>query len=211
MHNKELKIPEAAINRISVYSRYLTELENSDMTHISSVELAEGTGGNSAQVRKDLAYFGEFGVRGVGYNIRTLNHEIKRILGLERPWNVILVGAGNMGKALSQYVGFKDRGFNMLAAFDNDIDKVGLMLNGVPVYAINQLEDFIEKNDVDIAMITVPADYAQDVADVLADTRIKGILNFAPVMLNVANGIEVRNVDLAVNLEILTYNIEAKK
>lgn len=205
---KELKIPEATVSRLSVYSRYLTEVEKQDIVSISSGEIAEGVGGTPAQVRKDLAYFGEFGTRGVGYNVKQLNQEIMNILGLTKRWNVILIGAGNLGSALSQYRGFRERGFQIIGVFDNDLNKVGLKLNGLPIYAINQMADFIEKNDVSIGIIAVPAEYAQDIADLLVETNIKGILNFAPVVLTIPEDVEIRNVDLTVNLEVLTYNIE---
>ena len=205
---KELKIPEATVSRLSVYSRYLTEVEKQDIVSFSSGEIAEGVGGTPAQVRKDLAYFGEFGTRGVGYNVKQLNQEIMNILGLTKRWNVILIGAGNLGSALSQYRGFRERGFQIIGVFDNDLNKVGLKLNGLPIYAINQMADFIEKNDVSIGIIAVPAEYAQDIADLLVETDIKGILNFAPVVLTIPEEVEIRNVDLTVNLEVLTYNIE---
>ena len=205
---KELNIPEATVSRLSVYSRYLTEVEKQNIVNISSGEIAEGMGGTPAQVRKDLAYFGEFGTRGVGYNVKQLNQEIMNILGLTKRWNVILIGAGNLGSALSQYRGFRERGFQIIGVFDNDLNKVGLKLNGLPIYAVNQMADFIENNDVAIGIIAVPAEYAQDIADILVETKIKGILNFAPVVLTIPDNVEVRNVDLTVNLEVLTYNIE---
>ncbi len=207
---KELKIPEATVSRLSVYSRFLTEVEKQDIISISSGEIAEGVGGTPAQVRKDLAYFGEFGTRGVGYNVKQLNQEIMNILGLTKRWNVILIGAGNLGSALSQYRGFRERGFRIIGVFDNDLNKVGLKLNGLPIYAVNQMAEFIGKNDVTIGIIAVPAEYAQDIADILVETDIKGILNFAPVVLTIPEEVEVRNVDLTVNLEVLTYNIEKR-
>ena len=208
---KELKIPEATVSRLSVYSRYLTGVEEQGNINISSGEIAEGVGGTPAQVRKDLAYFGEFGTRGVGYNVKQLNHEIMGILGLKKGWNMILIGAGNLGSALSQYRGFQARGFNIVAVFDNDMNKVGLKLNGLPIYAVNQMAEFVDKNDISIGIITVPSEYAQDIADILVETKsIKGILNFAPVVLTIPEEIEVRNVDLSVNLEVLSYNIEKK-
>ena len=208
---KELKIPEATVSRLSVYSRYLTGVEEQGIINISSGEIAEGVGGTPAQVRKDLAYFGEFGTRGVGYIVKQLNHEIMGILGLKKGWNMILIGAGNLGSALSQYRGFQARGFNIVAVFDNDMNKVGLKLNGLPIYAVNQMAEFVDKNDISIGIITVPSEYAQDIADILVETKsIKGILNFAPVVLTIPEEIEVRNVDLSVNLEVLSYNIEKK-
>ncbi len=208
---KNLKIPEATVSRLSVYSRFLEEVEKRGITSISSGEIAEGIGGTPAQVRKDLAYFGEFGTRGVGYNVHSLNEQMVKILGLGKTWKVILVGAGNLGSALSQYKGFRDRGFDIIAVFDNDLKKVGLMLNGIAIYPISQIADFINEHDVRIAIIAVPAAYAQDVADTMVDTKIQGILNFAPVVLTVPEEIETRNVDLAVNLEVLSFNIESNQ
>ena len=189
----------------------MTGVEEQGIVNISSGEIAEGVGGTPAQVRKDLAYFGEFGTRGVGYNVKQLNQEIMGILGLKKGWNMILIGAGNLGSALSQYRGFQTRGFNIVAVFDNDMNKVGLKLNGLPIYAVNQMAEFIDNNDISIGIITVPSEYAQDIADILVETKnIKGILNFAPVVLTIPEEIEVRNVDLSVNLEVLSYNIEKK-
>lgn len=203
----EVKIPEATITRLSVYSRFLYEVQRKGILSISSGEIAEGVGGTPAQVRKDLAYFGEFGTRGVGYNVEALNQEIMSILGLNHRWNLILIGAGNLGSALSHYQGFVDRGFHIIGIFDNDIHKVGLNLNGTPIYPISQLESFLQENQVEIGAITVPAEFAQDIADVLVDNGIKGILNFAPIVLTVPEEVQVRNVDLTVNLEVLTYNL----
>ena len=123
---------------------------------------------------------------------------------------MILIGAGNLGSALSQYRGFRERGFQIIGVFDNDLNKVGLKLNGLPIYAVTQMADFVEKNDVSIGIIAVPAEYAQDIADILVETNIRGILNFAPVVLTIPEEVEVRNVDLTVNLEVLTYNIERR-
>ncbi|MDK2823335.1 MAG: redox-sensing transcriptional repressor [Clostridia bacterium] len=208
---KTLKIPEATIIRLSVYSRYLTQLDKKGITNISSGEIAEGVGGSPAQVRKDLAYFGEFGTRGVGYNVRDLNQHIIRILGLNKNWQVIIVGAGNLGSALTQYKGFRERGFDVIAVFDNDINKVGLTLNGIPIYPVSKLNEIVKKKQVDIGIIAVPAPYAQDVADAMVESGINAILNFAPVVISVPEEVELRNVDLAVNLEILTFNLELQK
>lgn len=205
---KTLKIPEATIIRLSVYSRYLTQLDRKGVTNISSGEIAEGVGGSPAQVRKDLAYFGEFGTRGVGYNVRDLNQHIVKILGLDKKWQVIIVGAGNLGSALTQYKGFKERGFEIIGVFDNDLNKVGLTLNGIPINPIAKLKDIVREQKVDIGIIAVPSPYAQDVADNMVESGIKAILNFAPVVISLPVEVELRNVDLAVNLEILTFNLE---
>jgi len=208
---KTLKIPEATIIRLSVYSRYLTQLDKKGIVNISSGEIAEGVGGSPAQVRKDLAYFGEFGTRGVGYNVRDLNQHIIRILGLNKGWKVVIVGAGNLGSALTQYKGFRERGFEVVAVFDNDVNKIGLTLNGVPIFPITKLREVVKEQEARIGIIAVPSKYAQDVADHLVESGVKAILNFAPSVISVPENVELRNVDLAVNLEILTFNLALKK
>lgn len=208
---KTLKIPEATIIRLSVYSRYLHQLDRNGVTTVSSGEIADGVNGSSAQVRKDLAYFGEFGTRGVGYNVRDLNQQIIKILGLTHKWNVVIVGAGNLGSALTQYKGFVERGFNILAVFDNDINRVGLRVSGVPILPVSQLAEFVRKEQVQIGIVAVPANFAQEVVDSLVEAGVKGILNFAPRTISVPDTVELRNVDLAVNLEIVTYNLAMNK
>lgn len=204
---KSAKIPEATIIRLSVYSRYVNQLEKNGVVTVSSGDIAKGVSGSSAQVRKDLAYFGEFGTRGVGYNVQELNRQIVKILGLTNSWNVVIVGAGNLGSALCQYKGFQERGFNILAVFDNDIKKIGLTIGGVPIYPISSLEAYVKEEDIQIGIIAVPAGTAQNTVELLVDSGIKGILNFAPRVITAPDDVEVRNVDLAVNLELLTYNM----
>lgn len=204
---KTLKIPEATIIRLSVYSRYLTEVDRKGIITISSGEIAEGVGVSPAQVRKDLAYFGEFGTRGVGYNVKDLRRHILRILGLGQDWSVALVGIGNLGLALSTYKGFRERGFIITSIFDNDPKKIGTTINGVEVNSIDQLEETAAANKTQIGIIAVPSTFAQEVADKLVNSGAKAILNFAPGVLNVPPEVELRNVDLAVNLEVLTFNV----
>lgn len=204
---KQQKIPEATVTRLSVYSRFLTEVEASHIQNISSSEIAEGTGGTPAQVRKDFAYFGDFGTRGVGYNVSNLNKEIKKILGVNQIWNIVMIGAGNLGSSLAHYPGFKNRGFNILAVFDNDIRKIGMTLSGLPILPITDLINFIDENDIQLAIVTVPASAAQDVADLLYDTKIKGVLNFSPTTVSMPESIFVRNIDLTVSLEVLSFNV----
>jgi redox-sensing transcriptional repressor len=199
------KIPEATIMRLSVYSRYLNYLEQSGVTTASSQNISDGMDGSSAQVRKDLAYFGEFGIRGVGYDVVNLNRNLKRILGLSHSWKVVIVGAGNLGAALSQYKGFLDRGFNVLAVFDQDMGKVGGFLNQIPIYPVFKLDEFVQQNQVDIGVVAVPASSAQETVDILVRSGIRGILNFAPKTVSVPGEIELRNVDLSVNMEVLSF------
>ncbi|MGF7186469.1 redox-sensing transcriptional repressor [Desulfitispora alkaliphila] len=209
---KTYKIPEASIIRLSVYSRYLNQLDNKGVLTISSGEIAEGVGVSPAQVRKDLAYFGEFGTRGVGYNVKDLNRHMMKILGLNKAWKIVIVGAGNLGKALSFYKGFHERGLSVVGLFDKNTDLIGEMVGNNRVMCIGELEQFVREEQVDIGVIAVPSKYAQETADVLVEAGIKAILNFAPkALVDVPNTVELRNVDLAVNLEILTFNMGMKE
>jgi len=208
---KTLKIPEATIIRLSVYSRYLTEVDRKGIITISSRDIAEGVGVSPAQVRKDLAYFGEFGTRGVGYNVKDLRQHILRILGLSVDWSVSLVGAGNLGLALSTYRGFRKRGFIITSIFDSDPQKVGTMVGNVEVMPIERLVEVAKQNRTQIGIVAVPASAAQEVVDQLIKADVKAILNFAQVVLNVPPEIELRNVDLVVNLEVLTFNVGAQR
>ncbi|HEY8875463.1 MAG TPA: redox-sensing transcriptional repressor Rex [Desulfosporosinus sp.] len=208
---KTLKIPEATIIRLSVYSRHLTEVDRKGIITTSSGDIAEGVGVSPAQVRKDLAYFGEFGTRGVGYNVKDLRQHILRILGLSVDWSVCLVGAGNLGLALSTYKGFRERGFIITSIFDSDPKKVGTMIGNVEILPINQLQKVGKQNRTQIGIVAVPAAAAQEIVDQMIEMKVKAILNFAPVVLNVPPEIELRNVDLAVNLEVLTFNVGAQR
>ncbi|MDR3587800.1 MAG: redox-sensing transcriptional repressor Rex [Desulfosporosinus sp.] len=207
---KTLKIPEATIIRLSVYSRHLTEVDRKGIITTSSGDIADGVGVSPAQVRKDLAYFGEFGTRGVGYNVKDLRQHILRILGLSVDWSVTLVGAGNLGLALSSYKGFSERGFIITSIFDSDSSKVGTLIGDVEVLPIEQLEVVVKQNRTQIGIVAVPADVAQEIANQLIKAGVQAILNFAPVVLNVPPEIELRNVDLVVNLEVLTFNVGAQ-
>ena len=208
---KTLKIPEATIIRLSVYSRHLTEVDRKGIITTSSGDIAEGVGVSPAQVRKDLAYFGEFGTRGVGYNVKDLRQHILRILGLSVDWSVCLVGAGNLGLALSTYKGFRERGFIITSIFDSDPNKVGTKIGNVEVLPIEQLKEVAKQNRTQIGILAVPSAVAQETADQLIKAGVQAILNFAPVVLNVPPEIELRNVDLAVNLEVLTFNVGAQR
>ena len=162
---KTLRVPEATIIRLSVYSRYLEQLDRKGVVTISSVEIADGVGVSPAQVRKDLAYFGEFGTRGVGYNVRDLMHYTSKILGLNEPWPLVLVGAGNLGFALSTYKGFNNRGFSVVGIFDNDLTKIGKKIVDMEVSPPEKMPEIIARHKVKIGIIAVPAKAAQEVAD----------------------------------------------
>ncbi len=207
---KTLRVPEATVTRLSIYSRFLERLDRNGVTTVSSGEIAEGVGVSPAQVRKDLAYFGEFGTRGVGYNVKDLLRYTLKILGLDQKWPLILVGAGNLGFALCTYKGFNDRGFSIVAVFDNDLMKIGKMIGHLEVLPMEKMPEVIEKHNVRIGIIAVPPRAAQDVAEYMVKNGLEAILNFAPITLNLPEKIEVRNVDLSVKLEILTFNLGFK-
>jgi redox-sensing transcriptional repressor len=203
---KPMKIPEKTVTRLSIYLRCLEELEVGGVTSVSSRQLAERFGLNSAQVRKDLAYFGQFGVRGLGYYIAELKHNLERILGLKQDWEVALVGVGNLGSALIAYKGFQARGFKIGMAFDADPAKVGQVVGDVPIVEIAKLVQTVRRKKVKIAVVAVPATAAQSVADLLVEGGVTAILNFAPAQLTVPDGIKVQNVDLSVLLKTLSYH-----
>lgn len=203
---KILKVPEITIVRLSMYSRYLTKLSRIGIITISSEDIAKGVGVRSSQVRKDLAYFGEFGTRGVGYNVTSLNKQILNILNLNVDWDIALVGYGHLGRALASYKGFRERGFMFTSIFDNDPQKIGTNVNSMEVFSVERLDEVVGQNRTQIGIISTPADAAREIANSLVKAGIQLILNFAPVALNVPPQIEIRNVDLSANLEILAFN-----
>ena len=200
------KIPEKTVTRLSIYLRCMEDLAAEGVVSVSSRELAERFGLNSAQVRKDLAYFGQFGVRGLGYYITELTHNLERILGLKQDWQVALVGVGNLGSALLAYKGFQARGFKLSVAFDTDPAKAGQVVGGIPIQLMSSLVPTLRKLKVKIALLTVPAPAAQSVADRLVEAGVTAILNFAPTQLTVPDGVKVQYVDLSVLLKTLSYH-----
>ena len=199
------KIPEMTIRRLSVYTRCLLQLEEDGVKTVSSQELADRFNLNSAQVRKDLAYFGEFGVRGIGYYVSGLKAELQRILGLDREWPVALVGFGNLGSALFHYRGFARQGFRIAAIFDEDPSKVAHEVDSTPIFAARDLAREIKARGIQIAIVAVPIEAAQGVADQLVAAGIKAILNFAPARIKVARDVRLKNVDLSIELETLSF------
>jgi redox-sensing transcriptional repressor len=193
------------IRRLSVYTRCLLQLEEDGVQTISSQELAERFNLNSAQVRKDLAYFGEFGVRGIGYYVTGLKGELQRILGLDREWPVALVGLGNLGAALFHYRGFSRQGFRIEVVFDDDPAKIGRDIDGVPIVATADVAREVKARAIQIAIIAVPAEAAQTVTDQLVTAGIKAVLNFAPARLRVPKDARLKNVDLSIELETLSF------
>lgn len=199
------RIPEATVARLPVYLRILYDLADERIATISSERLAELAGVNAAKVRKDLSYLGSYGTRGVGYDVEYLLFQMNHELGLTQAWPVVIVGAGNLGQALAGYAGFGDRGFPVAAVVDVDRDKVGTMLDGVPVRHLDDLPSLVPVPGRAIGVIATPAAAAQEVADRLVAAGIRSILNFAPVVLTVPRGVWVRKVDLAVELQILSF------
>ena len=199
------KIPEMTIRRLSVYTRCLLQLEEDGVKTISSEELAERFNLNSAQVRKDLAYFGEFGVRGTGYYVSGLKAELQKILGLDREWQVALVGFGNLGSALFHYKGFIRQGFRISAIFDDDPLKAGRTVESVPILPLRELVHEAKGRSLQIGIVAMPAEAAQTVADQLVAAGIKAILNFAPARLKVPKDVRLQVVDLSIELETLSF------
>ena len=209
-HNNDREsISEVTTGRLSVYLRCLTFLEGQGQKTVSSHEMADRFHLNSAQIRKDLACFGEFGTRGVGYDVTRLKAHLVETLGIDRTRTVIIVGAGNLGMALADYTGFNTNGFHIVAMFDADSAKIGReSRQGIPVHPWNHLAEIVRRNRVDIGIIAVPAESAQSVYDALADAGIHAVLNFAPVQLRLRPEVKVKSVDLRINLESLSFHLK---
>jgi redox-sensing transcriptional repressor len=200
------QISELTTNRLSVYLRCLNELEGAGARTISSQSLAEQFHLNAAQIRKDLAYFGEFGVRGVGYYVRDLKRHLRQILGLDQKLRVAIMGAGNLGLALADYPGFRMEGFEIAALFDNRHEKVGQQSRGgVPIHDITDLKKIARRDGIRIAVIAVPAGAAQNVLNLVVASGIKAVLNFSPGALEVPPEVKLKSVDLTVSLESLSF------
>jgi redox-sensing transcriptional repressor len=204
--SKTSRIPEHTISRLSIYFRCLRSLEEEQIATISSKQFARKFGLNAAQIRKDLAYFGEFGVRGVGYDVYALREQIQKILGLTQPWPVAMVGLGNLGQALLRYHGFELSGFHIAVVFEKDKRKIAREPGiGTLFYHIDDVEEILRSSGIRIAILAVPAEDAQSVTERLVAADIDAILNFAPVTLNVPAKVKVRNVDLTIALENLAF------
>jgi redox-sensing transcriptional repressor len=199
------KIADSTVRRLSLYLRFLEEFEGRGVATVSSEALAQRGGTTSAQVRKDLSFFGSFGKRGLGYEVHELAGTLREILGLGRRYRVALVGAGKIGAALAQYRGFRQRGFDIVSIFDADPAKIGKSWNGMPVQDVKGLPSALAKEPVDIAVLVTPAESAQGVTEVMVQAGIKAILNFAPIQLTVPDDVAVKNVNLALELETLSY------
>ena len=199
-------VSELTTNRLSVYLRCLNLLDAQDVRTVSSQALAEQFHLNAAQIRKDLAYFGEFGVRGVGYYVKELRRHLRQILGIDRGVSVAIMGAGNLGLALADYPGFREEGFEIVAMFDVSRDKVGHRSRaGVPIYDARELRKIVRRERIRIAVIAVPAPAAQSVVNSVAAAGIKAILNFSPGAIKVPEGVKLKSMDLTVSLESLSF------
>src|SRR5438093_10080877 len=207
---RERAIPEATVGRLPIYLRALVEMADNGAATISSGDLAEAAGVNSAKVRKDLSYLGSYGTRGVGYDVAYLIHQVRRELGLTQHWAVVIAGAGNLGLALSNYKGFPERGFRIVAMVDNASAKIGQMVGEIPVEDIDRLPELVRREEVAIGVICTPAGAAQEVADKMVAAGIRSILNFAPAVIAVPDHVSVRKVDLSIELQILAYYEQRK-
>ena len=203
-------IPEATVARLPVYLRTLYALADRGIATVSSEELASAAGVNSAKLRKDLSHLGSYGTRGVGYDVEYLVYQVARELGLTQDWPVVIVGAGNLGRALANYGGFASRGFRVAALLDCDPGVVGSVIAGHVVRSADAIESVVTRHEVSIGVIATPAGSAQDVCDRLVAAGVTSILNFAPVVLGVPSGVDVRKVDLSIELQILAFHAQRR-
>jgi redox-sensing transcriptional repressor len=199
------KIPDIIITRLPVYLRALQRMADNGIKTTSSQEMGERVGISAAQIRKDISQFGEFGKQGTGYSIPYLIDKLREILKVDRMWDVIIIGAGDMGHALARYQGFSNRGFNVVMIFDNDKNKVGQKIGDFTIEDTANLVEKIKAANIKIAMLTIPASAAQEIADKLVDAGVRAILNYAPISLSVPKGVRVQHIDPATHLQRMTY------
>ena len=204
------RIPEATVARLPVYLRALNAMAEAGTTSCSSLELATAAGVNSAKLRKDLSHLGSYGTRGVGYDVEYLRYQIAREIGVTQDWPVVFVGIGILGHALANYSGFSSRGFRIVALLDSDPARLGEKLGDMRIRGFDEIETLVEELDIAIGVIATPAVSAQDVCDRLVAAGVTSILNFAPTVLNVPAGVDVRKVDLSIELQILAYHEQRK-
>jgi redox-sensing transcriptional repressor len=203
----EKKVPEVVIKRLPRYYRYLDELDKEGKTRISSTALSKKMGVTASQIRQDFNYFGGFGQQGYGYNVQYLLEELKKLLGITNGYRAIIVGAGNLGSAIANYGGLKKRGFKLLGIFDNDEKKIGKTLGGVKISDILDAGRFVKENRIDIAILTLPKNETEKIADMLADSGIKGFWNFSYTEIKCKNSVFVENVHLTDSLMTLSFKI----
>lgn len=203
--NQRRQIPDATVSRLPIYQRVLGDLQAKGVPTVSSECLADLAGVNAAKARKDLSFLGSYGIRGVGYEVDYLLFQIRHALGLTQQWPVAIIGVGNLGRALADYAGFTSRGFPVVALFDDDPAKIGTEHVGLRIHRSTELAELVRVRDVAIGVIATPSSGAQNVADQLVEAGVSSILNFAPTVLTVPDGVRLRQVDLAVELQILSF------
>jgi redox-sensing transcriptional repressor len=203
-------IPEATVGRLPLYLRALRDLAGRGDAMVSSDALADRAGVTSAKVRKDLSYLGSYGTRGVGYDVAYLIHQIRRELGLTQSWPIVIAGIGNLGLALANYRGFGERGFEVAALVDADPAKIGGTVGRLEIRSVEELPALVRRHDIAIGVVATPAGVAQEVADLMVEAGIRSILNFAPAVVSVPDGVTVRKVDLAIELQILAFYEQRK-
>ncbi|EYE89564.1 REX family transcriptional regulator [Fervidicella metallireducens AeB] len=208
--SKDTRISMAVVRRLPKYHRYLGELLRNDIDRISSKELSDRIGFTASQIRQDLNCFGDFGQQGYGYNVKELHNEISKILGLDKQYNTIIIGAGNIGQAVANYSSFEKYGFHLKAIFDKNPKLVGIKIRDIEIQDVDELSSYLDNNKVDIAIICVPRLHAQSVADILVSKGIKGIWNFAPTDLQVPDDVIIENVHLSESLMTLSYRLNER-
>jgi len=201
-------IPDIVIGRLPIYLRALTQLLQQGQEITSSHELGQRLGISSAQIRKDLSHFGEFGKQGTGYQISHLQAQLKQILQVDREWPMIVIGAGDLGRAIAHYAGFVERGFRVVGVFDNDPNKIGTGSGALKVRNVDEIGDFVRQHKIRIAMLAVPAAYAQGICDTLVKAGVRAILNYAPITLTVPDDVHVQYIDPVTHLQRMTYYLD---
>jgi redox-sensing transcriptional repressor len=208
---KSVHIPTIAVKRLSLYARNLALLDHKGVEVVSSTNLAEICGVNPAQIRKDLGYFGQFGIRGVGYYVKELLYEIRKILGLEKEWRLGLVGVGNLGSALLGHTQFLNQGYTFVAAFERDPKRIGIKIGNITVSPVKALKPLVRQKGVEIGVIAVAPRWAQQAADKFVEAGVRGILNFAPIQLQCPSDLHVENVDFTRKLDMLCYRLTSDR
>lgn len=204
-NNENGNIPDIVIGRLPIYLRALNRLSSEGFEITSSHELGQRLGISSAQIRKDLSHFGGFGKQGTGYQIEFLQEKLRKVLHVDREWEVALVGMGDLGKAIAHYKGFADRGFHISCCFDDAPDKIGQRVDSLVVQPMSELPETVLSRGIQLAMIAVPAQHAQSVADLLVEAGVRGVLNYAPINLSVPGNVQVQYIDPVVGLQRMTY------
>lgn len=203
-------IPKIVISRLPVYLRALNRMVQNSQLVTSSHELGKALGISSAQIRKDLSHFGEFGKQGTGYQVEFLITQLRQILNLDREWEVAVIGSGDIGHAITRYQGFADRGFRVTAIFDSDSSKVGTKINGLEVQPADDIIKVLRERNIQIAMLAIPAEYAQSATDTIVEAGVRAILSYAPISLNVPDHVKVRYIDPVTHLQSMTFYLSTE-